>query len=421
MDLNKLIEENISKNRITGLTKPKIIKEMLSIPENINLKKLDQIINSCYSTFYIKKKWSKHQETEEEKYIRYLNIHQELSERIQQLPENADKTKYRKILVINEPWLKVSQKKLNKLLTSILLTKKEKAKKRESIVPYLHSSVKQRSYTTNAQAHIGDKYVFAIDLKDFYPSVTKVKIFNFFKKHFKLPSDIAMIYAVLSTYKSDNGEYCLGQGLSQSSTLAFLVNYRLFNYLYLEAQKLGIEMTIYVDDVIFSSSSPIPQKFINRLFGIIKENKMSIKRRKVYYYGKKQTKKITGIYIKKNKTSVAYEKHKEIRIQYNYLKEKIKEIKTFSDYLCIYNLYLKFYGNYHHILNVEKKINNKILNFVDKYDEFFPKGIHKKQKQPYSVQNIKTINDVQRLNKCYQKLKNKNLNEVILDYPNVNL
>ena len=70
---------------------------------------------------------------------------------------------------------------------------------------------------------------------------------------------------------------------------------------------------------------------------------------------------------------------------------------------------------------MEKKINNKILNFVDKYDEFFPKGIHKKQKQPYSVQNIKTINDVQRLNKCYQKLKNKNLNEVILDYPNVNL
>ena len=42
-------------------------------------------------------------------------------------------------------------------------------------------------------------------------------------------------------------------------------------------------------------------------------------------------------------------------------------------------------------------------------------------KEPYSVQNIKTINDVQRLNKCYQKLKNKNLNEVILDYPNVNL
>ena len=180
MDLNKLIEENISKNRITGLTKPKIIKEMLSIPENINLKKLDQIINSCYSTFYIKKNWSKHQETEEEKYIRYLNIHQELSERIQQLPENADKTKYRKILVINEPWLKVSQKKLNKLLTSILLTKKEKAKKRESIVPYLHSSVKQRSYTTNAQAHIGDKYVFAIDFKRFLSISNKSKNFQFF-------------------------------------------------------------------------------------------------------------------------------------------------------------------------------------------------------------------------------------------------
>ena len=65
---------------------------------------------------------------------------------------------------------------------SILLDKKVRGIKQKSIIPYLHSAVKQRSYHTNAQAHVGDKYVFAIDLRDFYPSVTKYKLYLFFKK-----------------------------------------------------------------------------------------------------------------------------------------------------------------------------------------------------------------------------------------------
>lgn len=138
---------------------------------------------------------------------------------------------------------------------------------------------------------MGDKYVFAIDLKDFYPSVSKRKICNFFKNEFNLSYDIAMIYAVLSTTKSDDGSYRLGQGLSQSATLAYLVNYKLFNYLYEESINNGIDMSIYVDDVIFSSYNPIPQSFINKLFGLIEQNDMKIKKSKVINYKKESTKK----------------------------------------------------------------------------------------------------------------------------------
>ena len=97
---------------------------------------------------------------------------------------------------------------------NILLDKKIRGVKQNSIIPYLHSAVKQRSYHTNAQVHVGDKYVFAIDLKDFYPSVTKYKLFLFFKNKFNLSSDIAMFYSVLSTCLADDGTYRLGQGLS---------------------------------------------------------------------------------------------------------------------------------------------------------------------------------------------------------------
>lgn len=408
MSLDKLIEQKIQESRLYGVTKPSIIKEILKIPDEIDLKKLDEKIDNFYDTFYIKKTWVKENKTKEQKYQEFLNIEKIPAERFIEIPIGEDSTKYRKIATINQEWLKKSQKKFNKILMNIMLDKKVRGVKQKSIIPYLHSAVKQRSYHTNAQVHIGNKFVFAIDLKDFYPSVTKYKLYLFFKDKFKLSSDIAMFYAVLSTCKSDDGSYRLGQGLSQSSTLAYLVNYSLFNYLYYYSKDNDIEMSIYVDDVVFSSEKEIPQSFIDRLFGIIKRNDMLIKRQKVHNYKKESVKKITGVYINGNKTRVANTKHLEFHIQYKYLKNKIKNIDTMEEYYKIYNLYLKFYGNYQHIQMVEGRVHDRYKHFVNEYDVYFPKGINKKQKNMnYRKGNIKNISDNQKLNKCYQNLLNK--------------
>ena len=411
MNLDKLIELKIQESRLYGVTKPTIIKEMLKIPDYIDLKNLDCNIDDCYDTFYIKKTWAKDNQTQEQKYKEFLNIEKNISERFDDIPDGEDITKYRKIVTINQEWLKKTQKKFNKILMNIILDKKIRGVKQKSIIPYLHSSVKQRSYHTNAQVHVGDKYVLAIDLQDFYPSITKHKLYLFFKDKFNLSPDIAMIYAVLSTCKSDDGTYRLGQGLSQSSTLAYLVNYSLFNYLYNISKDNDIEMSIYVDDVIFSSRSKIPQKFIDKLFGIIKGNSMLIKRKKVHNYKKESVKKITGVYIDGNKTRVANSKHQELHVQYKYLKNEVSMIKNLDDYFKIYNLYLKFYGNYQHIKMVEKKVHDRYRLFVNEYDRYFPKGINKKQRNiNYKKGNIKNMMDSQKLNKCYQKLINKNKN-----------
>ena len=409
MNLNELIEQQIQKCRLYGLTKPLIIKEILNIPDYVDIKHLDKSIDSFYDTFYIKKNWAKESQTKEERYKEILNIEKNISERFTSIPDGEDKTKYRKIVTINTDWLKKSQKKFNKILMSILLDKKVRGIKQKSIIPYLHSAVKQRSYHTNAQAHVGDKYVFAIDLKDFYPSVTKYKLYLFFKNEFNLSSDIAMFYAVLSTCISDDGTYRLGQGLSQSSTLAYLVNYSLFNYLYELSKAEDIDMSIYVDDVVFSSKNKISQDFIDKLFGIIKSNNMQIKRQKVHYYKKESVKKITGVYINGNKTRVAKHKHYEFHTQYKYLKNHILNVKNIEDYYKIYNLYLKFYGNFQHIKMVESRVHDRYEKFIKDFDEFFPKGINKKQKSiNYQKDNIKNVADREKLNKCYQKLLNKN-------------
>lgn len=409
MNLDKLIKQKICDSRLYGVTKPTIIKEILGIPNDINIKHLEKNIDNFYDTFYIKKSWAKDIQTKEEKYEKFLCIEKDVSKRLNEIPLGEDSTKYRKISTINTEWLKKTQKKFNKILMNILLEKKVRGIKQKSIIPYLHSAVKQRSYHTNAQVHMGDKYVFAIDLKDFYPSVTKYKLYLFFKNNFHLSSDIAMFYAVLSTCKSDDGSYRLGQGLSQSSTLAYLVNHNLFNYLYYLSKANDIDMSIYVDDVVFSSNKEILQSFIDRLFGIIKGNDMLIKRQKVHNYKKESVKKITGVYINGNRTRVANEKHLELQVQYKYLKNEIKNISNLDEYFKIYNLYLRFYGNYQHIQMVEGRVHDRYKSFIKEYDEYFPKGINKKQKNLiYQRNNIKNITDSQKINSCYQKLLNKN-------------
>lgn len=408
MNLDEIIEEQFRNNRIYGVTKPKIIKEMLQIPNRINIKKFASKVDSYYETFYIKKTWAENKPTKEERHQKFLNIEKVQSERYKEIPLGEEKTRYRNIVTINSSWLKKTQKRFNKILMDILLTKKVRNVKRESIIPYLHSAVKRRSYNTNAEVHVGDKYVIALDLKDFYPSVTRYKLFLFFKDKFNLSPDIAMFYAVLSTTKSDDGSYRLGQGLSQSSTLAYMVNYTLFNFLYNLAKKNNMEMSIYVDDIVFSSSNPIPQKFIDQLFGIIKRNEIQIKRDKTHNYKKESVKKITGVYIKGNKTRVANQKHEEIEVQYKKLQADVSRIANISDYYKLYNLYLKFYGNYQHINMVEKRVNDKYTEFISKYDEYFPKGINKNNKNiNYCKGNIKNSKDIEKINKCFQKLRDK--------------
>lgn len=55
MNLDKIIEEKFKQNRIYGVNKPSVIKDMLSIPQDIDIKKLDSCIDSYYETFYIQK------------------------------------------------------------------------------------------------------------------------------------------------------------------------------------------------------------------------------------------------------------------------------------------------------------------------------------------------------------------------------
>lgn len=204
------------------------------------------------------------------------------------------------------PELKITQTKIKNMLGKI-------------IVPdNIFSGVKGRSYADNARMHTGStlRHLFKIDLTAFFPSISRDRVYNFFKNDLLCSPDIAEILTNLTTvdiFKSDAEDIdsiltflrsknvsCynhLISGAPTSQILSYLVNHKMFDELQALADNSDITMTVYVDDVTFSCPHNISKKFRERVCQIIKKYHYQIPKQKVKGYSKLYPKLITGVII----------------------------------------------------------------------------------------------------------------------------
>lgn len=133
-----------------------------------------------------------------------------------------------------------------------------------------HGFVHGRSIISNAAAHTNSEFVFSMDLKDFFPTLTFRRVKGIFRAmgYFE---GIATIFALICTdcprqavkiKDMDSGEEkwvhvavgprCLPQGSPASPMLTNLASMRLDRRLTGFAQKHGLRFTRYADDLTFS-------------------------------------------------------------------------------------------------------------------------------------------------------------------------
>lgn len=87
------------------------------------------------------------------------------------------------------------------------------------------------------------------------------------------------------------------------------------------ADKNNINMTIYVDDVTFSSENNISSAFRNRIKRIVKKYHFQISNKKVKHYTRNYPKLVTGVVISsKGNAIVKNSLRKKIIDEFNYLK-----------------------------------------------------------------------------------------------------
>ena len=138
-----------------------------------------------------------------------------------------------------KPTLKYIQRLLHESLTRIY-----------GAHPAVHGFLSKRSIVTNAQNHVGSRYVLNIDLEDFFPSITRKRIYGrLVAAPYSFDEKVANLIAALST----NVYSRLPQGSPSSPVLANIVAAELDADLAKLCGSLGCRYTRYADDITISN------------------------------------------------------------------------------------------------------------------------------------------------------------------------
>ena len=117
--------------------------------------------------------------------------------------------------------------------------------------PAVHGFRSERSIVTNARSHLGRRYVLNIDIADFFPSITRKRIYGrLVSAPYTLNEKVANLIAALST----NAFEQLPQGSPSSPVIANILAAELDTDLAKLCGSLGCWYTRYADDITISTS-----------------------------------------------------------------------------------------------------------------------------------------------------------------------
>lgn len=158
---------------------------------------------------------------------------------------------------------------------------------RVQVPTYLHSAVKGKSYLSNARAHNPVSSTIKIDVKKFFPSVPRRTIFRFFEQTMHCRRDVAGMLADILTFDAR-----LPTGSSASPIIAYYAFKPMFDELSMYAERHGLIMTCYVDDITMSGDGAC-RSILFDLHKIISRH--GLKSHKKKFFSGQSSKVITGV------------------------------------------------------------------------------------------------------------------------------
>ena len=209
-----------------------------------------------------------------------------------------------------------------------------------------HGFKRKLSIATNAGNHLGRRWVFNLDLEDFFPSINfgRVRGFLIKNKHFDLHPSAATIIAQISCH-----ENTLPQGAPTSPVISNLITGLLDIRLNKLASRNRCSYTRYADDITFSTNlakfpTSIARKngsgqweVAGRLAKQIKSSGFRINKSKTRMQYRRSRQDVTGLVVN-SEMGVKRESIKRVRAQVNsvirtgtcHVKKKVKG-KTVSE------------------------------------------------------------------------------------------
>lgn len=202
-----------------------------------------------------------------------------------------------------------------------------------------------------AERHRNNLYILKMDLKDFYPSIRREKIFSQF-----LQLGYNMYASnLLTNICTLHGK--LPQGAVTSPYLANLVCYRMDIRIAGYCNKRDITYTRYADDLTFSCDN---RDALRNIYGMIKkiieDEGFAINQKKTQFLTPKIHKKIVGITVNDGLLKAPKEMKKSVRAMIHF--EIISGDYSSND---------KIRGYVSYIDSIEKNYRKKVIKYITKY------------------------------------------------------
>lgn len=185
---------------------------------------------------------------------------------------------------------------------------------RVAMPDYVHSGVKGKSNITNAKVHIGDHPALTMDIKNFYPSITKKSIFHFFNSTMNASPDVAGILAELCSYEDH-----IPTGSRLSMPLSYWVNSLVYSRIHSLCDHKGVSMSVFVDDLTFSGAN-VNGLLKKNIEGVIECSGLAVHPKKTRLYNRDTPKLITGVIVGKSGMKVRNKHHKDIYTSFSNMK-----------------------------------------------------------------------------------------------------
>lgn len=216
---------------------------------------------------------------------------------------------------------------------------------------------KGKNIKTNADIHVNHKFIYNIDLKDFYPSCKRDLVEKYTKFLFKTsPNNNILHKKFLDIILQDNALFI---GSPVSGTLANAIISKPVAYMKNISKKYNMEFSVYADDMTFSSDSFIPKAFVVNIFNHAfvqydLNDYFKINKKKLNGMSKNK-RRITGVSINNDdKTTVSRRFYRDLRVKIhklslghtdinlNKLRGQLAFASMVDDTGKIYNLLNKF-------------------------------------------------------------------------------
>lgn len=182
--------------------------------------------------------------------------------------------------------------------------------------PWAYGFVCGRSVVDNARPHVGKRYILNLDLKDFFPTITRQQVAEYLTAEpFGFSSLAAKLVSGLATVRTKNNEEVLAQGFATSPTLSNFICREMDKEIASIATAQGITFTRYADDLTFSSDTDIlrPQgELVQQVKTIVERYGFRLNEEKTHLQRRGRRQEVTGLMVTE-KVNVSRRYVREIR------------------------------------------------------------------------------------------------------------